>query len=1220
MNSSQVNAGAAQGKIVAFSVLIVLTLFPWALAQTSRIPVSRIDDESGLSQNTVHAILKDQRGLVWIATQAGLNMYDGHRVRAFSRDDDQPESLSAYWITSLQLDPSGAIWVGTWDGGLNLFDPITTKAVRLNPELKDGTSLADFPVWSIHVGSNGNLWVGTLGGGVVEFDRETRTVRNQFLNDPDDSGSLSANRVRCLYEDRRGDLWIGTSGGGLNRWDHESETFEHFRHDPSAPGSLSHDHVWGVYEAPDGAFWIATSGGGLNKFQPATRTFKAFRQGQGEGSISSDQIFGLTPGDRGELWLATWGGGLNRFDTETEQAQVFDDQESSQARLSSNELTTVSFSDGLVWVGTGSAGLDRFPAEVPFTSVSVVDGPKGEGSSVGSIFAFAEVSKDRIWLGGSAGLFEFNSETFEVRTTRDARLTAGLPEFLSVTDLRIDSENQVWIGTFRQGIYRVDLESGKVDVFINQPDNPRSLSNDSIGRIIEDSKGRIWVGTAGGGLARYEPGSNDFKRIGEGSDAERASVVSNLYEDATGVIWVSTHTGGLCQVTAEDGIRCLPSEERPPAGTGTKIVNAVTPSLEGKLWVGTGRGLLQLDPGSETFESVQVSDGRSFPVVYSLSSSESERIWVSSNEGLFSFRPDSLDAEHFTRHDGLPSNDFNQGAVFKDSSGRLYFGSDRGFVSFQPDKVGAGRVRPKVALTEASVMRGRDRTRPLLGTSELNLDPDENSLTFEFALTDYRWPEGNSYAYRLEGFDESWQQVGRRNFVQYTSLESGAYRFLVKGRNSNGIWSEPAELLNFSITKPVWAEWWFLMIVGLGLTGAVLGTFRLRTRALEAINNRLTAEVEDRTKALRLVNEELAAENAMRIQAQGQLEVALKKTRIEGSRIEKILDSHPWGLMFINSSGQVEMINNMGVEMVGAGLDELRSPIAGSAQQQSALDFVAEVCRQEEVNFEAEYQAQDGTEPVVFAVSVFPVEHAPGEFGSVVAFQDVSEMKRAERMRNEFIPVAAHEMRTPLTSVLGFCEILLNRKPSEAESEHYLTIIYKQANQLKSLIDTLLDLGRIEAGEKIELNFQEVDLGQVVSSVVEPFRGAASGREFVVNGFDDIPPFMADELRVSQVLRNLVSNAEKFSDEDQPIEVLGSLADGMVRVRVIDRGRGMSPEQQKGLFKSFYRVAGTRVPGTGLGLVIARRIVLGHGGEMQVTSVLGVGTEFSFTLPFRLQQ
>lgn len=238
---------------------------------------------------------------------------------------------------------------------------------------------------------------------------------------------------------------------------------------------------------------------------------------------------------------------------------------------------------------------------------------------------------------------------------------------------------------------------------------------------------------------------------------------------------------------------------------------------------------------------------------------------------------------------------------------------------------------------------------------------------------------------------------------------------------------------------------------------------------------------------------------------------------------------------------------------------------------------------------------------------------------AIIMFNDVSRERELVRMKSEFIATAAHELRTPLASVQGFAELLLNDKSyDEGQRDEFLTIIYDKTEVLERIIDDLLDLGRIESGRMIALEKAPCDIRALVETASICYRKEFRDRRIE---FDWPAPhpgrIQTDAGKIGQVMENLLSNAVKFSPPGAAIRVSGSVAAGVVRIQVQDEGKGMTAEQSARVFDKFYRAdsSDTAVAGMGLGMAIAKGIVEAHGGHIEVASEIGKGTTFSFTLP-----
>ncbi len=243
--------------------------------------------------------------------------------------------------------------------------------------------------------------------------------------------------------------------------------------------------------------------------------------------------------------------------------------------------------------------------------------------------------------------------------------------------------------------------------------------------------------------------------------------------------------------------------------------------------------------------------------------------------------------------------------------------------------------------------------------------------------------------------------------------------------------------------------------------------------------------------------------------------------------------------------------------------------------------------------------------------------------GAVVTFRDITASQRLERAKDEFLAIAAHELRSPLISVRSYSDMLVKRERQRNEENardlRGLTILSQQVTHMLRMVDNLLDMSKIEAGQ-VALQMQEVNLVSLATQVFDQKRPEAANRELVLESDEPEMIIMCDSMRIRQVLTNLVGNAIKYSPPESPVTIRLGVVENegqhAVLVAVSDKGGGIPPDQQPRLFQRFYRVKNRRrIEGLGLGLYLSREFVVMHGGRIWSESIEGKGTTFYFTLP-----
>ncbi|MFA5148136.1 MAG: ATP-binding protein [Candidatus Omnitrophota bacterium] len=240
--------------------------------------------------------------------------------------------------------------------------------------------------------------------------------------------------------------------------------------------------------------------------------------------------------------------------------------------------------------------------------------------------------------------------------------------------------------------------------------------------------------------------------------------------------------------------------------------------------------------------------------------------------------------------------------------------------------------------------------------------------------------------------------------------------------------------------------------------------------------------------------------------------------------------------------------------------------------------------------------------------------------GALLVFHDITELRRLERVRQDFVANVSHELRTPLSSIKGYSETLMEGGVSDPKQQkEFLDIIYRESDRLAKLIDDLLDLSRIESG-KMAMVFMPIDLLPAVKRACAILEKQAASKSLKVS-LDipaGLPRIQADEGSLSQVMLNLLDNAVKYTPENGNIAISAVPDGNFIRIDVSDTGAGIPEADIPKIFERFYRVDKARsreMGGTGLGLSIVKHIVQAHGGQVSVRSVTGRGSTFSFTIP-----
>jgi len=846
------------------------------LGQTPRF--ERLTTADGLSEGRVWGITQDSHGFMWFATADGLNRYDGSDFQIYKQDPDSTNGPGGTTFRVVYADQAGMIWAGSSTGhGLSRFDPTTEQwTVYLHDE-NDPQSLSSNDIHALFEDSSGVLWVGTSGGGLNRLDGITDDGRahfTRFQNEPDDAHSLGADTVVSIYEDRSGVLWVGTFGGGLNRLDRETGTFVRYQHDPEDPHSLTNNQVFSIYEDRFGALWVGTYGGGLNRLDPETGSLARYQHDpEDPHSLSGITVTGIAEDRAGTLWIGTFDGGLNRYNRATDTFSSYHHDILDDRTLAGDSVASL-FVDrtGILWIGTDGKAISKLdPVGQGFGLYGQVP-PGSNGLSNSDVRAIAEDRFGDVWVGTWGGLSRLDPQTGQfTQYLHDPNDPASLSDN-HVLSLLEDSRGTLWIGIDGYGLNRFDRDTETFVHFRHDPEDAQSLSEDSVMRLYEDRSGILWAGTWSTGLdaldLRAQDGQVRFTRY-QHDPANPGSLgpgtIYAIHQDRAGTLWVGTGSGGLCRFQRDTGtFTCYEHDPQDAGSLSDNTVWAIHEDQAGMLWVGTSAGLNRLDPQTGEFLHYTTADGLPHNTVSGIlgasasTSDTRETLWLSTSHGLSRFDPEAGTFHNFDSSDGLQGDMFNSGAYGQTPTGELFFGGASGLTVFRPEDILDNFNIPPVYITgielesePVSVGGDSPLQKSILDTTDLVLSYRDRILSIEFAALNFSSPAKNRYRYRLEGFEETWHEVGSdQRFATYTTLSPGHYTFQVIGSNNDGVWNEEGASLAITVTPPWWATWWFRGLLVALVAGVVVGGSRWRLLSLERRSQELEREVESATRDL----------------------------------------------------------------------------------------------------------------------------------------------------------------------------------------------------------------------------------------------------------------------------------------------------------------------------------------------------------------------------------
>lgn len=841
--------------ILLFTVLCVV-------ARGEQVSFQNLTTDMGLSHGDVVCTLIDSEGYIWIGTVSGLNKYDGVGFTLYRANESDSTSLPSNYVNCLYEDRRQTLWLGMNDY-LIRYDRETDRFVRYS--LTYGSN-----VLAIHEDQAGNLWLACVYG-VYVFDRTTGRMYNPFERSilPQDMSSCVA-----IAEDRRGTRWMAfqrSPSFGLLALDKQNR-FRRYGFQ-GKDSCLRSDVLTALMVDKEDNVWIGYFDKGIDVINGKTGAIRRFVP-DAQRNWSGMNVSALCQHPDGRILIGTGSDGLLMYDPRTGTVQQFHPRFTDRGLLSYN-VTDISVGrHGITLIGCWGGGVSLYDKR--FNRFRLyrqgADGLHGT-----SVTCFAEDEHGCVWIGTDGG----GLNRFDVRTERFTHYHARPDAIHSLASdkvlaLLIDRPGSLWVGYWQEGVTHFKVVGDQLIRLAHYPllDPSNSLSH-SVYKLVVDQTGTLWAGSFATGAYRFDEAGGRFIAYQPTRGTQGYNSIFDIYPDRSEGLWFASDRKGLLRKDVHgDAYRTFPYRVTDGTGLVLPTINVVFEDSRQRLWAGGDEnGLYLINPRTGRFNRYTTEDGLPDNSIQGILEDGSGHLWVSSRLGLTKVRLfPSQDPErprlvctHFSTQDGLQGRVFNRWAHFKSRTGELYFGGQHGFNVFQPDSVTPNDLIPPVYLTDLYLdnhlveIGGPDGvlTKHLSKTSHLVIKPRFSSIRLRFIALNYFNPQKNQYAYKMEGFDKSWNYVGNKTEAAYTNLDPGEYVFRVKATNNDGLWNETGASIHITIL-PAWYETlWFelslLFVAALVLTAF----FWWRVYRYQHKQEVLERTVEEKTAALRAMNQEL---------------------------------------------------------------------------------------------------------------------------------------------------------------------------------------------------------------------------------------------------------------------------------------------------------------------------------------------------------------------------
>jgi signal transduction histidine kinase/ligand-binding sensor domain-containing protein/DNA-binding response OmpR family regulator len=802
--------------------------------------------KDGLPVNSVGSIIQDHTGYIWLATFDGLVRFDGVRFTVFNSANS--DELPSNRIIGLKEARDGTLWLSTEQGHVVRF-----RDGRFTNVAFDRGGPSGYVV-TLFEDSSGAIWAGDAHG-LWRFERD-RLVRVG-------KGTLDA-RVSSIVQRKDGSIWAGTSARGIYRATSDGRVAKM----PSG-SDLEADDIWHMVVDASGTLWVQgfralwswREHGQPAKVKVARQPFHAETvvEVQATGAIyvasaptlyriDADSLVpvGSSRGDGGRLWAdsaAIWS---------VDGGRVYRDGRLVFTLPERRTVSSILFDrEGSLWLGTDAGGLHLLKPAL-FTTYSLA-----EGVSHSNVYATFVDRAGTIWLG-TWGKGASRIDPGADRAV--AQTSPSIPEF--VNSFFEDALGQLWIGGGSAGGLHVCARPA----LTCRPEGPSEIRHLAVFALFGDNAGGMWVG-ADGMLLRYD--GHAWKTFAPSSGAPAATVraFANMPD---GSIWMGTNGGGIARY--HDGVFTRVTRAN---GLPSDLIRSLYRDADGWLWVGTeGRGLARLDPRvtKPTIVRIGTKDGLFDEVIHQILEDDSGRLWMNTNRGVFWVARPELNAfadgkiarihsTAYSERDGMGNREGNGGvqpAGAKARDGRLWFPTQDGVVVVDPAKVGrAGRAPPLVV--EQVVARG---TALHSEHDSVALRPNERDVQIEYTALTFVGPTNVRFRYRLDPYDAAWVDVGNRRTAFYTKVPPGRYTFRVQASDAAGGWYEPGVNLAVRVMPTIWETNGFRWLLAAAFIALLFVAVRLREARLRGHALQLERIVDERTAALRDQERLLADQNA----------------------------------------------------------------------------------------------------------------------------------------------------------------------------------------------------------------------------------------------------------------------------------------------------------------------------------------------------------------------
>jgi len=767
----------------------------------------------GLAQSTVYKIIQDSNDTYWMGTRAGVSSFDGSSFTNY----DVADGLAENGVRAICEDREGHLWFGHTGGGISWYNGITFRVIS-SPAAQNHSTITSILMDSAH-----HMWFTTEGAGVLKLTNpDAHPDHFHFVQY---SGSELSDLVYGHHVDREGKTYFVTDLG-VKFFNQDSSRFDHLR----LKGIPKFYQTTSVLVDRRGRTWIGKYHGGLYCYQPeedSSHMYDLVKAG-----LKSNWISTLMEDREGNIWAGTFEGGIARIGPD-DQLKLFNN---SNGFPGLKLWSMMQDREGNILFGTNENGICVYKGD-DFLSYF-----KEDGLISSQVQAIIQRGDGSFWFGTNRGISILDRES-------DGGSLHDFDELKNegIEFLREDRNGLIWIGTTMSGVYNYHPSRG----LVREPDLNRLIGQyKPVMAMAIDQDNSLWIGGLTG-LIYYDIDKRSVLRMfTQLDDGLKGNSITMLYTDSGNRVWIGHDEKGISLLEEGEFIELRMGFDFTPL--------CMAEDLDGTFWIGTeGRGVIHYDLNHSQVIHVYTVDGGELlaDLVNQVNVDRFNNIYVGTNKGLNIYYRETERFYSFTARSGFVGIETKPNASYADRDGNLWFGTVKGLTRFCPANEIPASGEPAIHITGMQVNH-----KPVSLKKGLTLSHRQNSIIFEYGSITLN-PDEVRYQIMLEGIDPEWRHPSRQTDANYPALPHGRYTFLVKAKNSAGVWNQEPASFSFVIRPPFYLTWYFILSVAVFLGLLVISYVKIRERALRKENLLLEGKVKERTATVVAQKEELARKN-----------------------------------------------------------------------------------------------------------------------------------------------------------------------------------------------------------------------------------------------------------------------------------------------------------------------------------------------------------------------